>query len=451
MPHDLFTTLSPELICMILCYLDRPQDLYSVIRASSHMYVGGFVGAKEIILQRIIKNHFGPMVLPDAIVAARFLPENLGPINARHDRQQRLGLLVRTIRETRATQVPKVTMSESRGLCRLCPLLDYFIKDCSAKFFATARREADFFGSSSNDKTKNPDKPTNPLPLSTLELARLQRGFVRYLSLQSLIHTPGPPYHSRNQDVSAEHIAACFDEFTPWEVEEIACVHQYIISRIRAVIEDVEDYFVYTVSSTEQPSTSKYLPIGDDKTADLDSYGAEAAFSDEDICMFMEGEKRNQNYLIAHLATFDFRFLRALLEADNRSRMRLVHEHYHCRFSNLEDALKRRPVPKSDIFKKESEGCQNSQKLEFEGDKYEERNLAWLWSNQYEPQDVYYQNCNADLREWGYVFWDKDRLDRLDILKRKRPIFYAHSYPPHYPKPVVRPSVQKRLRDLCLA
>lgn len=144
--------------------------------------------------------------------------------------------------------------------------------------------------------------------------------------------------------------------------------------------------------------------------------------------MFMDSEKKHHPCIIDHLATFDFQFLRALLEADNTRRTSLIHENYGGKHRNLTDALKYRPMRDTATFGQDHDDPSNSPNLVFEGDEYGKRNLAWLWSNQDRPQAVYFQNCNLDLRAWGYVFWDKDRWDRSGILREQRPLFLPYLY-----------------------
>ena len=129
----------------------------------------------------------------------------------------------------------------------------------------------------------------------------------------------------------------------------------------------------------------------------------------------------------------------------------MIHENYYGKFDNLHDALQSGPRPETDFFLEELAGRQRSQKLEFEGDEHQKRNLGWLWANQMEPQSDYYENCKMDLRAWGYVFWDSDRLEHLGIMKELRPLLYRNQDPPHYREPEVRPSAQRRLRDMGLA
>ena len=44
-------------------------------------------------------------------------------------------------------------------------------------------------------------------------------------------------------------------------------------------------------------------------------------------------------------------------------------------------------------------------------------NAAWPWSTRNKVEIRYYQPNRAALRKWGYVMWDKDRLDRWSILQ----------------------------------
>lgn len=44
-------------------------------------------------------------------------------------------------------------------------------------------------------------------------------------------------------------------------------------------------------------------------------------------------------------------------------------------------------------------------------------NAAWPWSTGNKVEIRYNQPDTAGLRKWGYVMWDKDRLDRWSILQ----------------------------------
>jgi hypothetical protein len=146
-----------------------------------------------------------------------------------------------------------------------------------------------------------------------------------------------------------------FGAYKPWEVEEIACMHQYIMSRIENVLEEVEDHFIYIVSSLEEPLKSTFLPLGDDKNADLQYREAKYSFGGSegplydfegpcyeiDTCMFMDCLKDSQHTLIAHLANFSFQYLRKLFEADHSERLRLISDNKDDHYYNIGHALKR--------------------------------------------------------------------------------------------------------------
>lgn len=44
-------------------------------------------------------------------------------------------------------------------------------------------------------------------------------------------------------------------------------------------------------------------------------------------------------------------------------------------------------------------------------------NAAWVWSTGNKVEMHYYQPDKASLRKWGYVMWDKERLDQWTVLQ----------------------------------
>lgn len=52
-------------------------------------------------------------------------------------------------------------------------------------------------------------------------------------------------------------------------------------------------------------------------------------------------------------------------------------------------------------------------------------NAAWIWSAEDKVDIRYYQSDKAGLRTWGYVMWDKERLDQWSIL-HENPHDYLH-------------------------
>lgn len=101
-------------------------------------------------------------------------------------------------------------------------------------------------------------------------------------------------------------------------------------------------------------------------------------------------------------------------------------------------------------FQAEYQDWKSGQQLEFEGGDLQKCNFAWLCLHQMKPYPGYNDKCDRDLRTWGYVFWDKDRLDQMRLLEETWSARYSHAPPAGYQEKS-RPSAQERLRDLGLA
>ncbi len=83
----------------------------------------------------------------------------------------------------------------------------------------------------------------------------------------------------------------------------------------------------------------------------------------------------------------------------------------------LDEALRSSVNP----FKQEKQDLKEGKALDFEGDAPEQRNLAWLWANQNLATPYYASPCDYDFRSWGYVFWDRPRLEYLNVVKEPCP------------------------------
>lgn len=46
-------------------------------------------------------------------------------------------------------------------------------------------------------------------------------------------------------------------------------------------------------------------------------------------------------------------------------------------------------------------------------------NEGWLWTSHYRPPWSYAEDCKKGLRDWGYVFWDRPRLEAWGVLDKE--------------------------------
>lgn len=423
----MFSKLSTELVCIILSQLDSVQDLYSIIRASTGIYAA-FHGSKQIILSAVVRNVVGPEILPDALFATRVRQY---PLLHAYGLRAALG-----VHET------AMSLAEAEQISRLWPSCDYFVKKCSTHFLSEAERQAKSQDNKSRAINDNSGTQEASLPLSSLELRRIERAVWRYATFQSIYNDPSYADESK----VFRRAISLFTDYASWEIEEMACVHQYITGRLGDVFREVDDHFVNSVRSKQKTSNLRYLPWGDEGSLGLESQEAEAASFRSDDWIFINIEKR------IYLASLGLPFLRSLLEADLDSQKHTITENYNDRPLSLDRALRLRPQAKTGVF--ETEGWENGQVRAFEGDDLHRWNHAWHWAHQNQHEIIYFSKRNAPLREWGYVFWDDSRLQRWGILDDPWPVIHANQLPEHCqkrPGPSNRPSTQQRLRDLISA
>ncbi len=476
MGSDRLSSLPPELICKILGQLDSTHDLSSIIRASPSIYTGAFTDSRELVLRHVAENAFKSIALSIALTAVRFLKANTSLKEShtnqkREDHKESFVLLVQLLEKAKTEQQRGPTLAENVALCGLLSSFNAFAQHCGRQFLATAKWELAHKSETVVPQNVSLSQVQGPISLSDTELGRLQRGYLRYITLQSLIH-PIPP--DRNGSLSSQDIQSLLANFTPWEVEEIACIHQYTVHWLRRILDEVEDDFVESVITAKGPSRWRFLPNGEDKRASFSSLEAEFPFvvnSEDELgpdgatwqesdstegsstIMFLKSEKGSQPDLIEHLATLPPKCFRTLVESTNPQRRSIINRNYYRRRASLEEAMQlgisseRRQY----LFQAEHQGRQRREKLRFEGDDLRKRNLAWLWAHPMISYPGYDYTCDTDLRAWGYVFWDKDRLEQMRLLEKPRPSRFFPSLPPYYLKPESRPSAQERLRNLGFA
>jgi hypothetical protein len=430
----MFSKLSTELVCIIISQLDSVQDLYSIICASTGIYAA-FHGSKQIILSAVVRNVVGLKILPDALFATRVRQY---PLLHAYGLRAALG-----VHET------AMSLAEAEQISRLWHSCDYFVKKCSTHFLSKAERQAKSQDSKSRAIDDNSGTQEALFALSSLELRRIERAVWRYATFQSIFDDAS---YADKREVS-RRVKSLFTDHTCWEIEEVACVNQYINDRLGDVFRAVDDHFVDSVRSKEQTSNSRYLPWGDEGCFDLESEEAEAPFFDSDDWIFTSSQHWRRLGVAQHLASLGLPFLRSLLEADLDGQKHMITKNYHCQTWSLHGALRSWPQVLTRSFETHSKGWKNDHVREFGGDDLPKRNQAWHWAHQ-NQHEMYFSERNAPLREWGYVFWDENRLQRWGILDDPWPLLFTDERQERYqnrPGPFEGPSAQERLRCLGLA
>jgi hypothetical protein len=429
--------LPGELICLILQQVGSGKDLYAFLRASSKIY-GAFSTSKDSILWKISRHSMVPEVLVDAITAVK-LRNMECDFREVCSKYYEISALARekllTEDDNRSWPKDWITGADLSALTQLQSAVEYFVDEFCSQSLPTL--------------FKHPSHPVRDL--SIIERSRLQRAFFRYDICRTLMYYPG-----RFRDDLVELLTLVVDlvmllhHLKLWEVEEIACIWQYMRKRLGDVFdilgEKVLDSVVSNpgqgkVAQDSLPANSSGVPIA----AVLVSRFNEG----QDDFIFSEAGKGFQYRHITFLAGRPLPFLQTLFESGADTQRRLVFKYEGFENVDLGQILRENCILRR-IFPSNDRWLHSGQPTEFEGDKLDNRNLAWQWaSNLMAECHQYCLPGDFDLRTGGYVFWDEDRLERGGITQG-RPPFVNEAVLPPVRNHMEEPSVEQRLKDMKL-
>ena len=123
------------------------------------------------------------------------------------------------------------------------------------------------------------------------------------------------------------------------------------------------------------------------------------------------------DYFYEHYLSLGLGVFHTFLTASHKDRLHIMRENVGVSYSSLSSALEEEGPwwdnPLCDAW-------QNKAFLGFcSDDDRDGPNAAWVWSTENKVELEYYQSDKGGLRKWGYVMWDKDRLDPWTILEKK--------------------------------
>lgn len=220
--------LPPEIQTLILEHHSSLESLYAHIRASPRSYQI-FLTSKANILSKIVCRMLTPDVFPFALAAVE--GTSLQPYPAEDEAVKLINRFKRDLKRARLpNSIPLETLV---GLCQLHWVVEDLIKGFVARcesFSARHRRPLHLIESSAEDY----------IPLSSTEQIRIRRAFYT-------LHLYGcaSPMDVDFSEDTFKLPAACFLRIFPlWQIEELACIHDYLFDRICETYNLVEDHFI---------------------------------------------------------------------------------------------------------------------------------------------------------------------------------------------------------------
>lgn len=262
--------LSVELHLRILKQLSTLQDVYTLIQASPQHY-RVFLTFKEEILSSAIQRMLGPEVSVDAIAAVEASSQHL-----EHADRKNVRAFLRRYQEARNMKQPrkKLSLSTALWLCRLHHAIDYHIEDYTQR--ATAVFEQCAKSMSSVKHERHPSVSGTHFwesgPLSAVEKERLRRAFYRVELFEKLFGDQDN-YASETKFSAKEQAECLLTHYSSSEIEEIACMRDYLRLRMEETYERVDDTFIekviatYPVSSGNKRKREIGRPVEEGKVA----------------------------------------------------------------------------------------------------------------------------------------------------------------------------------------
>ena len=415
MSSDTFLeVLPPELQQRIMLHLENLDTLHSLIHASPRLYQV-FLLTRESILSTITLSQFHPAVQSEAMAVARLahLQHQLP-----HDRQSQRDMAIKFC-NTFPTQIHSWCESNDKGpvsiqLCKLEKVVRFFILDYARNCLPIL----DQLGQSQDLDILSeypPFKDVSQLQLSSTEIGRLQRSFCRIELYRHLFsrcfHDIPDGIHKCLEKPSlkaAEQAIYFLQDLPVFQITEIACIRDYFFRRLRGIWDELENEAVRTLPLKEM--TFRRSNVADRWRSPF--------------YLFTTQAKIYQLNHIEHLMSLGLPYIRRIMESTGYDQRDLflhyidasVLDHVETQF--LTEALyllghnpSFRDYDPSLVKKEFTPACDE--------DGYSELPQGWLWGQYHlEPYRLWNKE-HKGLRDWGYVFWDYDRLRDSGILRRE--------------------------------
>ncbi len=403
--------LAPELQFQILFNANTPDDLQALIQSSPRLYQVYLLN-KDIILSAVARRQFHPAVIPDALFFAK-----MSQVEQPLSRDTVIEMCKAYPSELHEETTIPLPMSVA--LCKLASNVRFFINDYARNTLPIMEG----LGQSLDFEVLpeyRPEMPVHYSELSDSEVGRLQRGFCRFEIYRYLFARCSSEL-DHDHDIQpcldipsltpAEQAGSFLRKFPDFQVTEINCVRDYLYRRLRGVCSRLED----KAADTLNPGTLMF-----DHNSDVE--GAEWASG---LYLFTENGKTYQNDHLEHLMSLGLAYVRQILESTDEEQNVLFIRHtpgeivLHLEAEFITRALEfsgRNPAcGDTPLLAKEEPPFVYEVNAEAELDIPD----AWQWAHPRAPPFNLRDNATKGLRDWGYVFWDFNRLRDSGILERR--------------------------------
>lgn len=406
--------LSPELQRRILSELDSFESLYSIIRASPRLHQV-FRLNKRTILSTVAFRQFDPATIRAALGIER-LTEIEDPPFSRDTVLQYFSPAFDGLDDYHRSMLP---LPVSTKLAKLDGTLRFFTNDYVQNTLPIVAE----INKSERPAIKTVYKSDCEAPRLTIsrsESDRLRRAFCRFETYRQLFGRYPPNFNLDRQRYLSEPSLNIFEQaenffrdMPAYQASEVACVRDYLHRRLRGVFDQVEDDVVQELQAG--------CPNPRDIKQAIEWYyctnGGRHDFLVYDEHYFGYSGKNYQQSHLEHLSSLGLPYIRRLLESagDERQNLLLRTEvscYTHDDRGFITAALGLDSLYWSDEiygwFDRDIESCLDEETRS-------DLPPGWLWAHSKNHNSGVVDIYSKGLRDWGYVFWDLERLQLAGI------------------------------------
>lgn len=371
--------LPAELKLTLLSSLSNLADLQSLVHASP-LYHSVYLTDRCALLHCVLSNELDPTSFQYLLAIARAL-------DIRQECSETKEEVLKFLEAFKNVDIQPVSDSKQLflrhgpSLAKIQGSIQFAVQDyCTAVL-------------SKHPVSGEPIKPE--VSLSPTEQARISRAFYRHQVYCIVFRSPSESQFRffDNDDKSWLFLHL----FPTWEVDEIACVWDYTTQKYA---------MLYKKYATELSVHSAHYD--DDK---VDEYDSTYSYMDrivepDDVMIDDYVESCNSRGLV---------YLRSMLQAaaSPPRQIEMLRENAWEFGDSLRDVLMAPPYDHTFPTQGYIDWT-NRVELRFTNDTVKDVNAAWVWSTGGRVEIMYARWY--ELIEWGYVFWDKERLDGWGVL-----------------------------------
>lgn len=409
--------LSPELQLQIILHLDTPESLHALISASSRFYQV-FRTNKESTLSTIARRQLPQSAAQDALAIEKVSQPGLPLLS----RDSVLAFFDFTREERCKWQKSVLSLPISIKLCKLDKTIRFFITDYARNTIPIID-QLRVFEDFSIRKECWQNCHTPYFELSTDECKRLKRAFCRYETYRQLFSRCSSNlnydlyHHCREPPLSIIEQGQLFFQHTPaYQVVEVACIRDYLFRRLRGIFDQVEDEAVRDLKAEfPNPTDKEQAMEWDSRTGGRYQY-----FDWDEGHYFTYSGKYYQDHHIEHLISLGLPYIRRIFESTGHERRDLLlRDACGCSIQGEKQFLTVALGLDLMTFGKRYGRLERGSSSCIDERSESALPPAWLWAH---PRGNYLGLVDRSwkaLRDWGYVFWDSERLRESGILERE--------------------------------